>query len=360
MAISYLVLDDGTVYEGTSFGYEKDVSGELVFTTCSCGQQEELTDPSFRGQILVFTYPLFGNCGAVDGCDQSQDVHVRGVIVREFCDPAQISKYCNGKPMDEYLKKHKIPAISGIDTRELVIKIRENGTCKAAIVFDESSINETISKLKKMPMPDSEDLIKEVSVKEVKKFDFKKKTDIAVIDCGVKKAIIDKLGEDFNVVLFPYDTSSKDICASKCKAVVVAGGPGNPEKAEKVIKTVKELSEKMPVFGINLGHLIVAIALGAETYKLKFGHRGENQPVKLDNVVYMTMQNHGYAVDDKSLKNTGLKVEQINVNDGTVEGLIHNKLPIMTCQYDLQGVPGPSDTIFLFNRFANIVKEAKQ
>lgn len=360
MAISYLVLDDGTVFEGTSFGYEGDAFGEAVFTTCSGGYQEEITDPAFRGQILIFSYPLFGNCGWTEGCSQSSGIHVRGIVVRECCEDDDISEYYGGKSVRKQLIDNKIPAISGIDTRKLVIRIRENGTMMAAITCDESKVNTIIKKLKTMKMPENENLVSEVSVKKSERIDFKKKTDVAVIDCGTKNAVIDELGKRFNVIMFPYDVSAKEILSSGANAAVICGGPGNPKNLKSTTETVKEISSQMPILGINLGHLVVAEAFGAKIYKLKFGHRGENQPTRFEKVVYMTSQNHGYAVDDKSLKGTGLVADQINVNDGTIEGMKHTKLPIITCQYNLEGKPGPMDTAFIFDRFLEMAKGAKR
>ena len=329
MASNFLVLEDGTVLEGESFGYEGSSFGEVVFTTGMGGYQEGLTDPSFRGQILIFTYPLIGNYGVRPDFDQSNGVHVRGVVVREYC--KEPSMMYGGAPLDQYLKDHKIPAISGIDTRELVVKIRQQGSFMGAIVNNEDDVSKAIKDFKTLPHPFEQNLVADVSVKKVVDYNNKKEITIGMIDCGTKKAIIDSLGQRFNVKLFPYDTPAQAIIDSGVKGVMVSNGPGDPAHPEivnTVVKAIKDLSTQIPMMGICYGSQLIALGLGGKTYKMKFGHRGENQPVKFEGRVYITSQNHGYAVDEKSLEGTGLIVNQVNVNDGTVEGVMHKDLPI--------------------------------
>ena len=224
MAVNFLVLEDGTVLEGESFGYEGKAFGEVVFTTGMGGYQEGLTDPSFRGQILIFTYPLIGNYGVRKEFEESDDVHVKGVVVREYCD--QPSDMYHGTPLREYLIEHRIPAISGIDTRELVVKIRQQGAFKGAIVNDEDDVADAIRTLKTMPSPFEDNLASQVSVKEVVDYDFKKDITVGMIDCGTKKRIIECLGERFNVKVFPYDTPAQAIADSGVKGVLISNGPG--------------------------------------------------------------------------------------------------------------------------------------
>ena len=360
MAKNFLVLEDGTVLEGESFGYEGDSFGEVVFTTGMGGYQEGLTDPSFRGQILIFTYPLIGNYGVRDDFQQSNGVHVNGVVVREYC--KQPSMMYGGAPLDKYLIEHKIPAISGIDTRELVVKIRQQGSFMGAIVNNEDDISQAIKNFKTMPHPYEQNLVADVSVKKITDYDFKKDITIGMIDCGTKKAIIESLGKRFNVKLFPYDTPAQAIIDSGVKGVMISNGPGDPAHPEivnTVVKAIKDLASQKPMMGICYGSQLIALGLGGKTYKMKFGHRGENQPVKFEGRVFITSQNHGFAVDEKSLEGTGLVVNQVNVNDGTVEGVMHKDLPIFTSQYHPEACPGPMDTTFLFDRFKKMIEEAR-
>ncbi|MBR6037890.1 MAG: glutamine-hydrolyzing carbamoyl-phosphate synthase small subunit [Candidatus Methanomethylophilaceae archaeon] len=360
MACGYLVLEDGTAYEGELFGSETDAVGEVVFSTGMDGYQESLTDPSFRGQILVSTYPLVGDYGIADGFDQSDAVHVRGLVVREYC--RHPSMMYGGKTLDSYMKKHGVPGISGIDTRDLVIKIRTEGTVKGAIVGAGADIEETVKALRKMPLPSESNLVAEVSCKGVVRRDNGKRIQVGVLDCGTKRGIVRDLDSRFDTVIFPYDTPADVIADSKVKGLLVTNGPGDPSHPAIVAtaqKTVSDLSSVMPIYGICYGSQIIARALGGSTYKMKFGHRGCNQPVKFDGRVYITSQNHGYAVDESSLEGTGLVANQINVNDGTVEGVRHKDLPIFTSQYHPEATPGPTDTAFLFDVFAKMVKEGR-
>ncbi len=359
MARGYLVLEDGTAYEGDLFGSETEAVGEVVFSTGMDGYQESLTDPSFRGQILVMTYPLVGDYGIVDGFDQSDAVHTRGLVVREYC--RNPSAMYGGGTLDAYLKKHGIPGISGIDTRDLVIKLRTEGTVKGAIIKG-SDIEGTISKLKSMPLPSESNLVAEVSCKKITEIRNGKDITVGLLDCGTKDGIIRDLSSRFDVVMFPYDTPSDVIIESKVKGLLVTNGPGDPSHPAiqgTTVKTVSNLSSVMPIYGICYGSQVIARAMGATTYKMKFGHRGCNQPVKFEGRVYITSQNHGYAVDENSLEGTGLIADQINVNDGTVEGVRHKDLPIFTSQYHPEASPGPVDTAFLFDRFGKMVKEGR-
>lgn len=357
MTVNFLVLDDGTILDGESFGYEGSAFGEVVFSTGMGNYQENLTDPSFRGHILIFTFPLIGNYGINNDFKQSDHVHVKGVVVREYC--KKPSKMYDGIPIDTYLKDNGIPAISGIDTRELVLKIRQYGAFKGAIVNSKDDILEAIEKVQSMSSPFTENLVKEVSVKKIIDYDFRKDITIGMIDCGFKKDILESLGKRFNVKIFPYDTPAQDIIDSGVKGVVVSNGPGDPSHPSimnTVVRSVNELSTLIPMMGICYGGQIIALSMGGKTYKMKFGHRGENHPVKFEGHVYITSQNHGFTVDEKSLDGTGLMVNQININDGTIEGFIHKDLPISACQYYPGTSAGTSDTNFLFDKFKKIIQ----
>lgn len=360
MACGYLVLEDGTVFEGELFGSVGETAGEVVFATGMCGYQESLTDPSYRGQILVMTYPLVGNYGISDDYYQSGGVHVRGLVVREHC--ADPSPMYGGRTLDDFLKFHGIPAISGVDTRELVIKIRTEGTVKGAITADGSDLEGLAKRLRAMPAPSESNLVAEVSCKQITREDLGRDVTVGMIDCGAKAGIPRDLKARFNLVTFPYDTPADVIAESGVKGVLISNGPGDPSHPDIVrttVETIKGLSELMPLMGICYGSQLIGIAMGGSTYKLKFGHRGCNQPVKYGDRVYITSQNHGFAVDADSLEGTGLVVDQVNVNDGSVEGVRHRDLPIFTSQYHPEASPGPWDTSFLFDKFKRAIQEGR-
>lgn len=361
MARGYLVLEDGTVFEGELFGGATDACGEVVFGTGMCGYQESLTDPSYEGQILVMTYPLIGNYGINDEFNQSDAIHVRGLVVREYC--TEPSPMYGGRTLDDFLKQFNIPGISGIDTRELVIKIRTGGTVKGIITSDGSDLEGTAAKLRKMPAPSESNLVDAVTCKGISKLDLGKEYTVGLIDCGVKAGIPRDLRARFNVITFPYDTPADVIVDSGVQGVLISNGPGDPahpDIAKTTVRTIDALSTQLPLYGICFGSQLIAIAMGGSTYKLKFGHRGTNQPVKYNGKVYITSQNHGYAVDDHSLEGTGLIADQFNINDGSVEGVKHRDLPIFTSQYHPEASAGPWDTMFLFDQFQKMVKEGRK
>ncbi len=361
MARGYLVLEDGTVYEGDLFGSTKGCDGEVVFETGMDGYQESLTDPSFRGQILVMTYPIVGNYGIRDDFYQSKDAHVRGLVVREYCKAP--SPMYGGRTLEEFMLKHDVPGISGIDTRDLVIKIRTEGTIRGAIVGEDADLDAVANGLKSKAYPSEGNLAAEVSTKEIINIDNGKDVTVGVIDIGTKDAIVKELSSRANVIVFPWDTPADVIVESGAKGVLVSSGPGDPSHPEIIgntVRTVESLSSQMPLFGICNGNHVIALALGASTFKMKFGHRGSNQPVKFGDRVYITSQNHGYAIDDHSLEGTGLIADQTNVNDGTVEGIVHRDLPVFATQYHPEASPGPWDTRFHFDRFVKMVKEGRQ
>lgn len=360
MARGYLVLEDGIVFEGDLFGSRKDSAGEVVFATGMSGYQESLTDPSYRGQILVMTYPLIGNYGVSDEYYQSGGVHVRGLVVREYC--GEPSPMYGGRTLDEFLRMHGVPAISGVDTRELVIKIRTGGTVKGAITSDGSDLEGLARRLRDMPAPSEGNLVAEVASKEIRREDTGHDVTVGMIDCGAKDGIARDLKARFNLVTFPYDTPADVIVESGVRGVLISNGPGDPSHpdiARTTVRTIRDLSAQMPLYGICYGSQLIGIAMGGSTYKLKFGHRGCNQPVKYGGRVYITSQNHGYAVDEHSLDGTGLVVDQVNVNDGSVEGVRHRDLPIFTSQYHPEASPGPWDTSFLFDKFGRMVREGR-
>lgn len=354
-----LALKDGTVFEGIGFGAEKETAGEVVFNTSLVGYEESLTDPSYKGQILTLTYPLIGNYGVRQESFESDKIQVEGFVVREFQD---FFSHRNAvKSISQFLKEFDIPGISGIDTRMLTKKIREHGVINGALVTSKDKINpeDVLAKAKKFEDYSTFDMLPKVSVKKPEFIDSKGKKTIAMIDTGVKLSIIRNfIKRKVNVWRLPYNIKAKEILDLKVNGLFLTNGPGDPERAVDAIKVVQELQSELPITGICLGNQIVALALGGKTYKLKFGHRGTNQPVKNleENKVYITSQNHGFAVDKESLDGTGLEVAYTNLNDGSVEGMQHKKLPIQTVQMHPEANPGPWDIKNIFDKFVKNLK----
>ncbi len=349
-----LALADGTILRGQGFGAEKEVAAEVVFNTALVGYEESLTDPSYKGQILISTYPLIGNYGVRAGNFESDKIQVDGYVVRELCKEPQHRDSI--KTLDAWLKEHNIPCISGVDTRMLVRKIREFGVINGALATSENEIDgqKVLQLARKAGNYSEKNLLEAVSVKQPTKFFVDGNRTIAAIDTGIKHNIIRSFNQrGVNVLLLPYDTKADELEQYKFDGLFFANGPGDPEMAWPVIKLIQETYEKYPISAICLGHQLVALALGGKTYKLKFGHRGTNQPVKnlTENKIYITSQNHGFAVDAGSLSGTGLEVSHINLNDNSVEGMLHKKLNIQTVQFHPEASPGPWDTQNLFDRF---------
>jgi carbamoyl-phosphate synthase small subunit len=378
-----LVLEDGSVYEGYSFGAVTTTYGEVVFDTSMTGYQEMLTDPSFAGQILLPTYPLIGNYGINEADFESRQIQVRGLAVREYC--SQPSHWQSTRTLHEFLLAGGIPGISGIDTRALTRHLRSAGVMMGSIT-SEMTVEQVLNELKGLPRYGSVDFVHEVTtdksyewqsnapvtVSPLPRVILRERSDgrislrtgsakqshIVVIDLGLKYSILRILsGLGSKVTAVPCTTSAEDILALNPDGILLSPGPGDPVLLNNITETVRKLIGRKPIMGICLGLQLIGKALGAGTFKLKFGHRGGNHPVRdlATGKVYITAQNHGYAIDPDTLKE-GLEVSHINLNDGTVEGLRHRDLPILSIQYHSEAAPGPLDNMYLFERFLEMVR----
>jgi carbamoyl-phosphate synthase small subunit len=356
-----LVLADGSVYQGYSFGAEADAYGEVVFNTSMVGYQEMLTDPSYAGQIVVPTYPLIGNYGINEQDFESNKIQVRGFVVREEC--PKPNHYLSTKTLHQYLAEYGIPGISGVDTRAITRKLRSVGVMMGMLTIDKTP-QQALEELGKVPDYGSIDYVKQVTTDAPYQWEPTETAThhIVVLDCGLKYSILRFISQmGCAVTVVPCTMSASKILALKPDGVLLSPGPGNPELLDYIVDTVKKLIGKKPIMGICLGNQLIARAFGAKTFKLKFGHRGANHPVRdlATGKVYITAQNHGYAVDPDSLKD-GLEVTHINLNDGTVEGLRHKELPIFCIQYHSEASPGPWDSTYLFKEFVEMVKGNKK
>jgi carbamoyl-phosphate synthase small subunit len=356
-AKAYLVLEDGTVYEGESFGAPITTYGEVVFDTSMAGYQEMLTDPSFAGQLLVLTYPLVGNYGINEIDDESAHVQARGLVVREHCTTP--SHFQSVETLDAYLTRQCIPGIAGLDTRALTRKLRSSGVMMG-VLTSEMTPGEALEHLRAAPSYSEQALANEVSTDQefvASGAESDAPLHVVLIDCGVKQSIIRHLAAvGCRVTVAPPTASADHIAALSPDGVLLSPGPGDPVHLGALEPVVRDLLGAVPVMGICLGHQVVARALGASTFKLKFGHHGGNHPVRdvATGRVYITTQNHGYAVDADTLP-VGLEVSHINLNDGTVEGLRHRDYPLISIQYHAEGTPGPADSAYLFREFAALM-----
>lgn len=371
-----LVLADGTVYQGYSFGARGTVMGEVVFNTGMTGYQEVLTDPSYRGQIITFTYPELGNTGVNPDDEESEQPQAMGAIARNVC--FRPSNWRSAQSLPEYLQKHNIPGIYGIDTRALTRKIRTVGAMNGALSTEILDPDELLQQLQDAPSMEGLNLVQEVTTQEV--YEWSDTTDsvwefgpvtppvgeklltVVAIDFGIKRNILRRLASyGCRVIVVPADTPPDEILRHSPDGIFLSNGPGDPAAVTEGIATVKALLESQkPIFGICMGHQILGLSLGAKTFKLKFGHRGLNQPAGLRQKVEITSQNHGFAIDADSIPNADVEITHLNLNDRTVAGIRHKTLPLFSVQYHPEASPGPHDADYLFAQFVQSMRQHTQ
>jgi len=373
MGTAKLVLADGTVFTGQACGAEAEISGEVVFNTSLSGYQEILTDPSYAGQIVTMTYPHIGNYGVNAEDNESSRPWVSGFVMRELA--RRPSNYRANGDLDTYLVENNIPGIEGIDTRALVRRVRTQGAMPAVlsqIDLDDASLR---AKAAAVPGMAGQDLVQRVTCSEPYDWTEGEPREfattgarpepllrVAAIDCGIKRNILRLLVDaGFAVRVFPATVTPEEILAHEPDGLFLSNGPGDPAPVQYLAATVRALLGRLPIFGICLGHQILALACGAKTYKLRFGHRGGNQPVKdlATGKVEITSQNHGFAVDSKGLEAVGLELTHLNLNDQTVEGFRHREHPAFAVQYHPEASPGPHDSRYLFGRFRELITASR-
>ncbi len=370
---AWLALEDGLVFEGEGFGAEGETSGEVVFNTALSGYQEILTDPSYKGQIVTMTYPLIGNYGINREDAESLKPWVEGFIVRELS--PVVSNYRAEESLEAYLKRHGKIGIQEIDTRKLVNHLRDHGAKKGILSTVDGDPKRLVKKAQNSPSLVGVDLVKEVTCSKAYRFEedlpegFEwgspnpalRRLRIAALDCGIKFNILRKLKQHgFDATVFPASSPAAEILRDKPDGLFLSNGPGDPAAVQYVVRTVRELIGKIPIFGICLGHQMLGQALGGTTSKLKFGHRGGNHPVMdlATRRIEITSQNHGFVVDIESLPQGEVEATHLNLNDKTLEGLAHKKHRLFSVQYHPENSPGPHDSDYLFSRFREMIEHA--
>ena len=363
---AYLVLQDGSTYKGIPFGSTKPAYGEVVFNTSMTGYQEMLTDPSYAGQIVMPTYPMMGNYGINRYDNESQEIQVAGFVVRQFCE--QPSHANSTSTIADFLSSYEISGISEVDTRSITKRIRRKGVMMGAIISDIDP-EEALIQLKQHPTYDQVNYVNQVTSHKIYRWDQQRKggdpespeIDIFVSDFGLKYNILRMLRErGCRVTVYPSNTAAEDLLERNPDGILLSPGPGDPNLLDYTVTTAKLLLGRVPLMGICLGNQILARALGGKVYKLKFGHRGANHPVKEQSSgrIHITSQNHGYSIDADSLPSE-VEVSHLSMNDHTVEGIRHKSLPAMSIQYHSEASPGPRDNGYIFNQFLEMVREAK-
>ncbi len=352
-----LALEDGTIFKGNPFGFKTIKTGEVVFSTGMTGYVESLTDPSFKGQILMSTYPLEGNYGISSEWFQSDGIKAEGYVVRD--QNLNPSHRLSEKNLSDFLEEYEIPGISGVDTRSLTLKIRRHGTLKGALSTEEIDDEALLDMARGQPGIEELDLVDKVCVDKPLFLGDNYPNKVVILDCGVKNNIVNALlKREVGVIIVPHNFSPENIMDYQANGILVSSGPGSPIRLKDAINTIKKLKERLPIFGICMGQQVIARAFGAKIYKMKFGHRGSNQPVKdlKTGKVFITSQNHGFALEKRSLSELPLDITQLNLNDGTPEGIKHQELPIECVQYHPEAGPGPHDTDYFFDHFVKTMQ----
>ena len=354
-----IVLENGREFCGYGFGADREQIGEIVFNTSMVGYQEILSDPSYTDQTVVMTYPLIGNYGTAEEDYETKFPTIGGMVVREYNDTPSNFRYT--KTLSEVFEEHGIPGLSGVDTRRLVRMIRDEGSQKVLMTAAATPLEEALARLRATPLPT--DAVARVSCR---KRWFSRtanhRFDVVAIDCGIKYNIIRKLNEKgCNVTVVPYDITAEEVMAFRPDGLFLSNGPGDPTDVQPVIEMVRTLRGRLPIFGICLGHQVISLAYGARTFKMKFGHRGGNHPVKNleTGKVEITSQNHSFAVDTESLKGTGLTLTHLNLLDDTAEGVECRADRIFSVQYHPESAPGPQDSTYLFDKFIKMMEESQ-
>ncbi len=355
-----LVLEDGTYFEGRSFGAVGERFGEVVFNTGMTGYQEIISDPSYKGQIVAMTCPLVGNCGVNGDDDESRSIWLEGFVVSELS--RRTSNWRATGSLEDYLEERGVPGIQGVDTRALTRHIREAGAMRAVISTEDDDVRSLAARAADSPGLEGRDLVREVTIAEPREREGNEGPLVAVLDFGVKQSILQQLRErGCSLKVLPASTSVDDILAVGPDGIFLSNGPGDPAAVDCAVDTIRKLMElkTLPLFGICLGHQLMGLALGARTFKLKFGHHGANHPVRDEATgkIYITSQNHGFCVDGNSLDRRQVATTHVNLYDGTLEGIAHRSLPFFSVQFHPEAGPGPHDGRYLFDRFMALINK---